>query len=230
MIKQVIVGFWFKELKENPLLKVKELENEFKDYFNIPLYINDMDISGNIAFPRIISNGEFSFKMSLINFYMEFNINSMDKDEVVLLVNKYLQYTYSVLKDIYNIEGLYSSIKVIYEDYDINIKELKNNYNLKNPDLVDFVIKENNEYQKYYLNKTYSVFRKITIPLEGNVKEEDLYAKTMITSIDNSNYSEICNYEMEINDRLSFNKDPEYHITSDSLREIIFDFKQLISK
>ena len=241
-IKQAVISFWYKELEYNPMCKVGELENSLASYFPGPFLINEQEPFVNISMPRIIAraNNEIFhsvFNMTLVNANLNIGFNNGEKDDIVLKINEMMQGMYDVLKEIYDISVVYSSIKLeiierIEETLDVQ-KELlaDTNHNLEDFMVKRSLLKDN----KYYLNEITTVTKevKVDIKVPKNVKpnEGDMMARSMLISLKDSKViGNIKNTILEINDRLAYNNDPTYLVDKDSLRNLLFEFKLLLDE
>ena len=114
-IQNILISYWFKKLDHNPKEKIDNLADSIKTIIDTPLLFNEENVNRLIGMPRIegISNDKRSFfSISLINATFRYEVQGeMDNDEVVMLINNYSQLFYDVLKDVYNIDILYTSIK-----------------------------------------------------------------------------------------------------------------------
>lgn len=131
--KNIIICYWFKELENNPLDKIDELEKSLNNEFLRPFYTKDMPLGMNISLPRIegIDKDKISyFNISLINSCFTYQVNDdMDLDDIILYINSKAQLYFDVLKEVFNVDILYTSLKVefVEENYDISslVKLLK---------------------------------------------------------------------------------------------------------
>jgi len=239
-INHAIISLWYKELEYNPICKVGNLENSLSNYFKVPFLISDKEPFVNISLPRIMAGFEndkylYNFNMSMVNANLNITFNEVDKDEIILKVNEMIQIMYDVLKEIYDIDVIYSSIKIEYIEQVsdiINIqKELLAN---TNDNLEDFMLKRSFQRDdKYYVNEIITVTKevKVDINFPKNIKpnDGDMIARSMLISLENSKVlGNIKNTILEINDRLSYNKDSKYRVTKDSLRNLLFEFKLIV--
>lgn len=234
-IESINISYWYKELDNNPINKVMELQNNLKSIFDADFMINDTPALQKISMPRIqgISNDKkYFFSMSLVNANLVININGeKDSDEVLLLINNYLQLVYDVLKEIYDLEILYSSIKIELTCED-NKEEVLKKLNILDENIEDFSVKKGLKKDNYYINYTISNSKEYNFNInKENIYQEDLYDRTMLISLKDA----ILNREyivtnIEINDRLSYNIDPKYLSNKDSLRGMIFELREIIKE
>ena len=189
-IKTIYLSYWFKELDTNPAKKVFELEDEIKSIINEPLMYNEEDNKLNMIIPRIqgmSKDKKYLFTVSYINAILSININEdIDTDEVILLINNNLQLFYDIVKRIFDVKIVYSSIKIEMIDESKNVKNklintLKlsgNNY--ENASLKRGFIKDN-----YYINYIidYGVEYNFNFDNIDKLSEEDLFNKSMVTSL-----------------------------------------------
>lgn len=234
-IESINISYWYKELDNNPINKVMELQNNLKSIIDADFMINDTPALQKISMPRIqgISNDKkYFFSMSLVNANLVININGeKDSDEVLLLINNYLQLVYDVLKEIYDLEILYSSIKIELTCED-NKEEVLKKLNILDENIEDFSVKKGLKKDNYYINYTISSSKEYNFNInKENIYQEDLYDRTMLISLKDA----ILNREyivtnIEINDRLSYNIDPKYLSNKDSLRGMIFELREIIKE
>ncbi len=238
-LRQVIISFWFKELEYNPICKVGELENSLSIYFQSPFLINEQEAFQNIAMPRIIANStdNKSFNMSLVNA----NINILllensDKDEVIMKINEITQFLYDILKEIYQLDILYTSIKVELSEVVNNKLDIQKDIFKDNSlEFEDFYVKTSIcKDNKYYINRIINLNKeiKVDIKLPKNAKpiEHDMVTRSMLVSLNKSKETaNVKNKIVEINNRLSFNNDETYLVTKDDLRNLLFEFRNLLN-
>lgn len=241
-IKQAVISFWYKELEFNPICKVGELENSLASYFEEPFLINEKEPLVNINLPRIIAqkgdeNLRFIFNMTLVSANLNISFNNVSKDEIILKINEMTQIIYDVLKEIYNVSVVYSSIKIeFFERIEETLTVQKELFKISNEDLEDFMVKFSlKKDDKYYLNEITTVTKevKVDIKLPKNVKpiEGDMVARSMLISLKDSKVvGNVKNTILEINDRLTYNNNPDYLVNKDSLRDLLFEFKILVDK
>lgn len=236
--KQANITFWFKELEYNPICKVNVLESELSNYFHNPFLINEQEPFINIGMSRIIATNEnnYLFNMSLVNANLNINlININDKDEIILKINELTQTLYDILKEIYNLEFIYCSVKIEFSEYIEDKDLIKKDYLINNDiDYEDFQIKTSiSKDNKYYINNIIAIMKeiKVDINLPKGIKlnDADMLARSMLVSIDSSKKGlDVLNKTIEINNRLSFNNDEDYLVTKDELRYLLFEFKTLL--
>lgn len=237
-IKNIYLSYWFKELDENPSTKVFTLEEEIKSLINEPIMYNNENNKTNIAVPRIqgmSSDKKYLFTMSLINAILSININEdIDIDEAILLINNNIQLFYDIIKKVYDVKIVYSSIKIemINEDKKMK-KEFINNFKLANKDYENLTVKEGFIKDDYYINYIleYSTEYNFNFNTEEKMSEEDLFNRSMITSLTNAELNkEYLLTVIEINDRYSYNKNPNHETSKDDLRGMIMEMKEILNK
>ena len=235
-IKNIYLSYWFSELEENPSSKVFQLEDEIKSIINTPLMYNDDKNHNNLIIPRIqgmSSDKKYFFSMSLINAILSINVDDITIDEVVLLINNNIQLFYDIIKKIYDIKIIYSSIKVEMIDDDKKIKnEFINLLNLSNKNYENLTLKQGFIKDSYYINYIleYSTEYNFNFSNSDKLSESDLFNKSMVTSLSDAKLNkEYLLTVIEINDRYSFNKDANYETHKDDLRGMILELKEILS-
>lgn len=231
-IKQATISFWFKELSYNPICKVGELENCLNNHFNVPFLINDCEPFVNIGMPRIVARSDDAiFNMTLINAHLNIvNFYTSDVNEVILKINEMMQTVFAILKEIYEIDCIYSSIKIELLE-PTSLKDEQNKLFNNNEDLEEFMMKKTIKYDnKYYLNTIITLSKEVTFniknPTKNNPSEGDLLARSMLISLKDSQVKgEIKNTIFEINNRLGYNIDNNYRVNKDEIRNLLFEFK-----
>ena len=238
-INSITINFWYKELLDSPSNKVFELEDNLNSLLHNHFMYSDMPSKENIDIPRvqcISDDKKIYFIMSLVSATLTINVSEMDKDDIVLFVNENIQLLYDVLKDLYNIEIIYSSIKLEATKQDNKvIDKLVNKLSLSKDDYEDLSFKEvkkvdDTYYECIVLNSSKEINFDIQVPVE-NPKENDLYTRSMLISTSEAKIGKVLltvNYE--INDRLSYNNDKEYLSTKESIRGLIIELKDFVEK
>lgn len=236
-IKTIYLSYWFPELNENPSKKVYELEDEIKSIINEPLMYNEDDSKLNLIIPRIqgmSKDKKYMFTVSLINAILSVNINeNIDIDEAILLINNNIQLFYDIIKRIYDVKIVYSSIKIEMVDESKNVKDklistLKltgNNY--ENASLKRGFIKDN-----YYINYIleYATEYNFNFETPNKLSEEDLFNKSMVTSLSEAGANkDYLLTVVEINDRYSYNIDKNHETGKDDLRGMIIEIKNILN-
>lgn len=235
-IKNIFISYWFKELDYNPVSKVGELENEISSVINAPLMYNAEMPNNNIAIPRvqgISKDNKYLFTMSLINSILSININEdIDIDEAILLINSNVQLFYDIIKKVYDVKIVYTSIKVelINEEKKIKSKLLDKlkltDNNHENLTLREGIIKDN-----YYINYVLEYSSEYNFDIEHTEKlsEEDLFNKTMVTSLSDAHLNrKYLLITAEINDRYSFNLDNKHETGKEDIRGMILELKDIL--
>ena len=242
-IRSIVISFWFKELNYNPMEKVNNLENSLNSYLKAPFLINDSKPFINLVMPRIIAyslDQKATFNLSQVNAVLTINVlnNFSDKDEIVMYVNEKMQLLFDVLKDLYDLNIIYSSIKIEFFNRVKNIGNIIQDLLLKetNNNLEDLVIKRGiKKDNKYYVNYTISTTKEIDVDIKLPEKiectENDMLIRSMLVSVEEARIgSEIINNIVEINDRLSYNNNKNYRVDNDSLRNLLFEFREIINE
>ncbi len=235
-IKNIYISYWFPELKDNPANKVYELEDEIKSIIKSPIMYNEDNSHTNMVIPRIqaiSADKKYLFTMSLINAILSINItDDIDIDEAILLINNNIQLFYDILRKVYNIKFIYSSIKVEMINDDKKIKDkLIENLKLSSNNYEDLSLKRGFIKDNYYINYIleYSTEYNFNFNNTGNLIEEDLYNKSMITSLEDANLNrEYLLTVVEINDRYSYNINKKHETKKDDLRGMIMELKEIL--
>lgn len=238
-VEKVILCYFFDRIEYNPKDKIKELSDEVKSLFDESFVFSNEETNHLFSLPRIQAiskDKKLLFQMSLINANISFNALDMDMDEVILWINNHLQLFFDVLKNVYNVKILYSSLKIVsvdevdddpamvlskrfciegkYENITFN-----RGYTIDNSYYVNILLNSNKEY-----NYNFSDVPK-------PVNEHDLFDLTMITSLSKAESSRKYILEtIEINDRLAFNNNSEYVSNKESIRGMILELKKVIKK
>ena len=236
-IKTIYISYWFKELKENPSLKVFDLEKEVKSIIDEPLMYNNDSQHINIGVPRIhgmSKDKKYLFTMSLINAFLSINImDKIDNDEVILLINNNIQLFYDIIKKIYNINIIYSSIKVEMINEDKKVKEkLINNLKLSDSNYENLLFKRGLIKDNYYINYVhdYGVEYNFDFAKNENVLESDLFNRSMVTSLEDANYHRSYLLTViEINDRYIYNINRDHETNKNDLRGMIIELKDILN-
>ena len=237
-IKSVTINFWYKELTENPSKKVLELESSLMSLLHNNFMYTEMPVGENIDVPRvqcISEDKKLFFTMSLVSSVLRINVEDMDNDEIVMFVNENMQLLFDILKELYNVETLYSSIKVDATKPDNKVREkLAEKFSLGKDEFEDVSIKrvrriDNSYYEAISFNSTKEINYDINVPVK-NPKENDLFSRSMLISTSAAKVGkEFLSVNYEINDRLAFNVDKEYISTKESIRGLILEFKDFVT-
>ena len=236
-IKNIYLSYWFNELENNPSSKVFELESEINSIINEPIMYNEDNNHKNIAVPRIqgiSKDKKYLFTMSLINAILSININDdIDNDEVILLINNNIQLFYDILKKVYDIKILYSSIKIEMIDEDKKVKnKLIKNLKLSKKDYENLSFKRGFVKDNYYINYVLDYSCEYNFNFNTNDKplEEDLFNKSMVTSLEDATLNKAYLLTViEINDRYSFNINKLHETKKDDLRGMIIELKDILN-
>lgn len=236
-IKNIYISYWFKELDDNPSSKVFVLEEEIKSLINEPLMYNDENNHNNLIIPRIqgiSSDKKYLFTMSLINAVLSINVLDISIDEAILLINNNIQLFYDIIKKVYGIKIIYSSIKVEMIDEDEKVKEeFINHLKLSGNNYENLTLKEGFIKDSYYINYIleYSTEYNFNFENVNKMSEDDLFNKSMVTSLANASLNkEYLLTVIEINDRYSYNQNPDYETCKDDLRGMIMELKEILNK
>jgi len=234
--KNVIISFWFKELFESPINKVIELEDSLKTLFDNPFMYSEMPPRENLDIPRIqckSKDNKFWFTMSLISASLSIETMSMDKDDILMMVNENIQLIYDVLKDIYDLSIIYSAIKFNCID-EKNSKLLSEKFDLDD-NVEDTSFKtvkklDNTYYECLILTRTKEVDYNIQLDSNKQPLENDLFNRSMLISSSEAQVGrEYLDIFYEINDRLAYNLDSSYLTTKENIRGLIMEAKEFLS-
>ena len=234
-IKTIFISYWFDELENNPGTKVYELEDEIRSIIDEPLrYAEDNDRT-NLIIPRIqgISHdGKYLFTVSYINAILTISVDNITIDDAILLINSNIQLFYDIIKRIFNVKVLYSSIKIEMIDESKKVKDkIIKCFNEEKKDYDNLSIKKGFKKDNYYVNYFLEYSNEYTFDFDKKYKDNDIFNKTMITSLKNARQTkEYLFTVVEVNDRLLFNQDPDYQSTKDELRGMIMEIKEILTK
>lgn len=235
-IKNIFISYWFKELDYNPASKVGELENEISSVINAPLMYNKEMPNNNIAIPRvqgISKDNKYLFTMSLINAILSINITEdIDIDEAILLINNDVQLFYDIIKKVYDVKIVYTSIKVELINEEKKIKsKLFDKLNLIDNNHENITLREGLIKDSYYINYVleYSSEYNFDISHTEKLSEEDLFNKTMVTSLSDAHLNrKYLLITAEINDRYSYNLDNKHETGKEDIRGMILELKDIL--
>lgn len=242
MIEKVVLTFWFKELIENPTKKINDLENTIGSFYKKPFLVSQMDTLINLNIPRIVTESNdtekslVTFNMTLCNSSLIIDNKSLDNDELMMLVNEQFQFIYTELKKLYDLDVIYCSTKFVYTEK-LSKKEkieLYKDLNLED-NVEDFEIKKGFESNKeYYINRSDILSREIKVDLQlpkVQISPDDMHIRAMLVSTEESQLGDyIHTIEYEINDRLKYNLNKDYRVTSDDLRNLLFEFREIVKE
>lgn len=239
-IKSLSISFWFKELKFNPIDKINKLEEYLGNDYLKPL-INNMDINSNLSIPRyqfISKDNKNIFMGTLINCNLIFNFKEeMDYNDVILLANSNMQLYYDMIKEVYDIDIKYTSLKIeMVNDNDDIINSFVKNNNLPNNDYEDLslkkvIAKDNTYYLSYIENTGKEVQYNYVIDNNNKPSEQDLFDRSMVMSLSEAtSKKEFLFTIIEINDRLAYNLDKDYNTTKENIRGMISELKSFLEK
>lgn len=236
-IKNIYISYWFRELEENPSSKVLNLEEEIKSIINEPLMYNEDKNRNNLSMPRIqgiSTDKKYLFTMSLINAILSINIkDDITIDEVILLINNNIQLFYDIIKRVYDIKVVYTSIKIEMVDEAKNVmNKLIKQMNLSEKDYENVSFKRGFSKDGYYINYILESANEYNFDFGSGDKlsEVDLFDKTMVTSLSDAKLNkEYLLTVIEINDRYSYNKNRDYVTSKDDLRGMIIELKDILN-
>ena len=235
-INSICISFWFKELSNNPSNKVNELEEEVHSILDMPMMYNDQLGNSNISIPRIqgmSKDKKYFFTMSLVNAFLSINFpDSISTDEAILLINNNMQLFYDILKNIYDVHIVYSSIKIELIDSKSKKDKIVKLFNLSANDYEDLSIKRGIIKDDYYVNYilTYTKEYNFNFKNEGNIIEQDLFDRSMITSISEAKLNkDFLLTVVEVNDRYAFNRDKTHETSKDDIRGMVIEIKEILN-
>jgi hypothetical protein len=234
-IKNIYISYWFDELKDNPSNKVLELEDEIKSIINAPLMYNEDNSHVNLIIPRIQAispDKKYLFTVSLINAVLSISVDDIDIDQAILLINNNIQLFYDIIKRVYDVKILYSSIKVEMIDENKKTKQkLIDLLKVEKKNTENLTIKQGFIKDNYYINYILEYSTEYNFNFDNKLSEEDLFNKSMVTSLKNASLNkEYMFIVVEVNDRYSYNLDPNYESSKDELRGIIMEIKEILTK
>ncbi len=236
-IKNIFLSYWYNELDFNPSNKVYELEDEIKSIIDTPIMYTDDKKLKNISIPRIqgiSSDKRYLFTMSLINAFLSIHLNEgIDMDEAILLINNNMQLFYDVLKNIYDIHIVYSSVKVEMFDEDNAKEKIVKLLNLSNDNYEDLSFKRGVIQDEYYINYVlaYSKEYNFSVKSSTDAVEQDLYDRSMITSLSEAKLNkEFLLTVVEINDRYAYNLNANHETKKDDIRGMVIELKEILKK
>lgn len=234
-IRNIYISYWFHELDYNPSKKVYELEEEVRSIINEPLMFNEDNKRGNLIIPRVqgmSTDKKYLLTVSYINAVLSISVDDIDIDEAILLINNNIQLFYDIIKRVYGVKIIYSSIKVeMIDDTKKAKKKLMDTLKITKKNLENFTIKQGFIKDNYYYNYILEYSTEYNFNFSNNVSEEDLFNKSMITSLKDAEFNrEYLFIVVEINDRYSYNLDPNYESCKDDLRGLIMELKEILTK
>ena len=118
------------------------------------MYTDDNNLN-NISIPRIkgaSSDKKYFFTLSLINAILSIDVSDITIDEAILLINSNTQLFYDIIKKIYNIKVVYTSIKLELIDEEDSKDKLIKLLNLTPNDYEDLSFKRGIIKDDYYIN------------------------------------------------------------------------------
>ena len=236
-IKNIYISYWFKELDYNPSDKVMELESEIHSIIDEPLMYNDDKLLNNISMPRIqgiSSDKKYLFTLSLVNAFLSINVSDLSYDEAILLINNNIQVIYDILKKVYSVKVLYTSIKLeLVENSKKSLQKLVKLFKLSPNNYEELSLKRGFIKDEYYINYilTYSKEYNFDIERKDGNTEQDLFDRSMLVSISEAKLNkEYLLTVVEINDRYAYNTDKHHETNKDTLRGMIIELKEILSK
>ena len=172
--------------------------------------------------------------MSLINAVLSINItDDISVDDVILLINNNIQLFYDIIRRVYGIEIVYTSIKIEMIDEAKNVKnKLVKQMNLSKKDYENISFKRGFVKDNYYINYILECAQEYNFNFDNdnNLSEVDLFDKTMVTSLlDAKLNSEYMLTVVEINNRYAYNKNRDYITNKDDLRGMIIELKDILN-
>lgn len=224
----------------NPISKIEELENSLNKMFNRPFMVNNMEVGRNISMPRIqsiSSDKTMLFTMSLVNATLSVHYNEeVSYDDIILMINENTQLFYDLLNEIYDVEIVYTSIKMeLMKEDDNPCLYLKDKLDLEDMEYEDLSFKKVIcKDDTYYINYMFNTGKEINfnIGVKGSVKpsQNDMFDRSMLISLSDANVTKrTFNTVVEINDRLAFNNDGTYLTTKENIRGMISEVKDILN-
>lgn len=238
-VNNIIISYWYKELDNNPISKIEELENSLNTMFIKPFLVNNMESGINLSMPRIqtmSSDKRFLFTMSLVNANLSIHFNEeIDYDEVVLIINENVQLFYDLLKEIYDVKIIYSSIKLeLSREEKEPCDYFVDRFNLTNGEYEDFSFKKVlRKYDTYYINYLVNTGKELNFNIDFKGKrpnQNDMFDRSMLISLSDAKINrKVLNIVVEINDRLAFNNDSNYLTTKENVRGMVSEVKDILN-
>ena len=236
-IKNIYISYWFKELDYNPANKVKELEAELKSIIDNQLVYNDDKLLNNISMPRIqgiSSDKKYLFTLSLLNAFLSINVSDLSYDEAILLINDNVQLVYDIIKKVYGVDILYTSIKVeLVDNSKKSLQKLVKLFKLSPNNYEELSLKRGFIKDEYYINYilTYSKEYNFDVERKEGSTGQDLFDRSMLVSISEAKLNkEYILTVIEINDRYAYNTDKHHETNKDTLRGMIIELKEIFNK
>ena len=235
-IKNIILSYWYPKMDYNPKDKVMELQKELDSVFDNPLMYNEEDATKLYSMPRIqvLTNDKKKlFQMSLINTNVIINVDDIDFDEGILLINNNMQLFYDVLKEVFDLKFIYTSVKVeIMEEISNSASFLAKKFNLDN-DYEDFSIKRGFIKDNYYINYILNSGREYNFNIDNpnGMMEQDIMDKTMTLSLSDAKLNkEFIMSIVEINDRYAYNVDASHETSKEDIRGMVIELKKILNE
>ena len=236
-IRTIYLSYWFHELSDNPAKKVYELEDEVRSIINEPLMYSEDNNHLNLIIPRIqgmSTDKKYLFTVSYINAILTINIDEdIDNDEAILLINNNLQLFYDIVKRIFDVKVIYSSIKIEMVDDSKKAKnKLINLLKLKDEKYENMTFKCGFIKDNYYVNYAleYNTEYSFNFDNKDKLTEDDLFNKSMVTSLEDASLNlEYLLTIIEVNDRYSYNMNRDYETNKDELRGMIMEIKNILN-
>ncbi len=230
-IKNIIATLYF-EKEIAPRNFIERLENVFPDRFNKPFNVQPIPNDAPSMIPRITINSQNGLENILISqINMQYTINFNEEiDDVNQLISEYKEVILSIfngIKETLNKEAYYFGISsVIENDSENPINDIKEKY-LKSLDEntcelnIRYGKKEEDKYYiNYLINNSTEVTGNFTLP-EG---EHEINLEIISTS----KFEEVRHFiqkTIDINDKLSFNKNDNYRTSKEEICNIIDKLK-----
>ena len=161
-------------------------------------------------------------------------MKNIDKDELLLVINENIQLLYDVVKEVYDLKVIYTSIKINAIDKKSS-KVLLDKLSLSS-DYEDISLKkvkkiDNSYYECIILTSTREVNYNIQVMGDDKPIESDLYNRSMLISSSEADIGkEYLDIFYEINDRLSYNLDKDYLTTKENIRGLVMETKDFLNR
>ncbi len=233
-IKSITISYWFKELEFNPFNQINEIEDELKSLIDTPFVYNEEKPGRLIGLPRIeglSSDKKVLFSMSLISANLVISYSD-DNEDVLLLINNYVQLLFDILKRVYDVDIVYSSIKIeMIDEMNNSVSYLKNKLKLSG-DCEEINYKKGIKKDDYYINYYFSSSKEYNFTVEKKEGlQKDIMDRTMLTSIKEAKLlREYLLTVIEINDRYAFNLNSEYRTTKENIRGMILILQKIMNE
>ena len=235
-IKSIGISYWFKKLDINPCEKVEELKNELQSFFHEDFLYNKNGIESGFSIPRIqtlSSDKKYFFTMSLINANLIIDVNNEENfDQVILEINNNIKLFYDILKEVYNLHIIYTSIKMeIIDDMEDTISFLMKKFNISKDNYESLSLKKGIIKDDYYINYSFDACKEYNFNVpNAKLNSQDLFDSTMLISLSEAKKKrEYLLIVLEINDRYIYNINSNHETNKETLRGMILELKNILN-